>query len=93
MTLVLTDSAAHEIRNLVAAPEVDAESGVRIASTGEGTLLLSLAAEPDADDTIVENAGARVFVQADADPIVRDLALDADVDPHGQVQFSLAQQS
>lgn len=92
MTLTLTDNAATEIRNLVAQPEVPGDSGVRIASSGDGALTLSLAAVPDSGDIVVEDAGARVFLESEAGALLDDKTLDAGVDPQGQVQFSLAEQ-
>src|SRR5579875_3300423 len=66
MTLTLTDNAANEIRNIVAHPEVPDSSGVRITSAPTGGLTLSLAAEPTDGDTVVDEAGARVFLEPTA---------------------------
>ena len=77
--LTVSDSAATEIRNLVAQPEVPDEGGVRIASSADG-------------DAVVENGGARVFLDQAADELLDDKYLDAGLDPNGEVQFSLAQQ-
>jgi hypothetical protein len=40
----------------------------------------------------VESHGARVFLEPTAGELLDDKELDAGVDPHGQVQFSLGQQ-
>jgi iron-sulfur cluster assembly protein len=90
--LTLTDNAATEIRNLVANPEVPDEAGVRIASNPEGALTLALAAAPAAGDAVVEEAGARVFLEPEAGQLLDDKLLDAGVDPQGNVQFSIGQQ-
>lgn len=92
MTLTLTENAASEIRNLVAQPDVPDDGGVRIASSGDGALTLSLAATPDAGDTVIDEAGARVFLETEAGQLLDDKTLDADVNPQGQVQFTLAEQ-
>lgn len=91
--LTMSDSAATEIRNLVAQPEVPDEGGVRIASSPDGALTLALAGGPVSGDAVVENEGARVFLDPAADELLDDKRLDAGLDPHGQVQFSLAQQA
>ncbi|MGI8677717.1 MAG: HesB/IscA family protein [Jatrophihabitans sp.] len=91
MTLTLTDSAAIEIRNLVAQPEVPEDGGVRIADSGDGALTLSLTGGPDAGDQIVENSGARVFLEPQAGQLLDDSTLDAGVDEQGQVQFTLGE--
>lgn len=90
--LTLTDTAATEIRNLVAQPEVPDDGGVRIASSDDGALTLSLTSAPDAGDAVIDNAGARVFLEPEAGQLLEDKTLDAGVDPEGQVQFTLAEQ-
>ncbi|MDT4906302.1 MAG: iron-sulfur cluster assembly protein [Pseudonocardiales bacterium] len=90
--LTLTDNAATEIRNLVAQPDVPDDGGVRIASNGQGALTLALAAEPAAGDAVVEDSGARVFLEPAAGQLLDDKLLDAGVDPEGQVQFTLVEQ-
>lgn len=92
MTLTLTDSAATEIRNLVAQPEIPDDSGVRIAGTGDGALELSLQPVPATGDTVITEQGARVFLESELDELLDDKLLDAAVDPQGQLQFTLAQQ-
>jgi Fe-S cluster assembly iron-binding protein IscA len=90
--LSLTDNAATEIRNLIAQPEVPDDGGVRIASGPEGSLTLALAAAPADGDAVVEEQGARVFVEPQAGEVLDELLLDAAVDPEGHVQFSLGEQ-
>jgi Fe-S cluster assembly iron-binding protein IscA len=90
--LTLTDNAATEIRNLVAQPELPDDAGVRIASGPEGALTLALAGQPGDGDAVVEDRGARLFVEREAGQILDDMCLDAGVDPQGNVQFSIGQQ-
>lgn len=90
--LIMTDNAATEIRNLIAQPEVPDDGGVRIASNPEGALTLSLAGAPTTGDDVVEEQGARVFLEPQAGQLLADKQLDAGVDPQGNVQFSIAQQ-
>lgn len=88
--LTLTENAATEIRNLVAQPEVPDDAGVRIASTADGALTLALAAAPDYGDAVVEESGARVFLEPAAGQLLDDKQLDAGVDAAGNVQFTIA---
>lgn len=93
--LTLTDGATTEIRNLITNnPEVPDDAGVRIASTPDGASLnLSLAATPAEGDAVLDNGGARVFLEPTAAQLLDDKTLDAGVDGHGQVQFALAEQA
>lgn len=94
--LTLTDSAATEIRTITESPEIPDEAGVRIATTPDGAgLTLSLAASPTEGDAVVEDHGARVFLEPTAAGLLDDKSLDAVRDPadaEGQVQFAIAEQ-
>jgi hypothetical protein len=57
-----------------------------------GTLALSLEG-PQPDDAVVEDAGARVFIERDAAVIVEDRELDAELDDQGRASFTLGSQS
>jgi iron-sulfur cluster assembly protein len=87
--LTLTDNAKTQIRNLVDHPEVPDEGGVRIASNSDGALTLAVAAGPAEGDAVVEDAGARVFLEQDAGALLTDKTLDAAVDPDGNLQFAI----
>ena len=87
--LTLSDTAATEIRNLVAQPEMPDDGGVRIASSSDGALTLALAGGPVDGDAVVEDSGARVFLDSAADELLADQTLDAGIDGEGQVQFTL----
>lgn len=91
--LTITESAVTEIRNLTELPEAPDGSGMRIATDPTaGSLTLSLAATPEANDTVLDNDGARLFLDSSASTILDDQTLDAVKDPSGQVQFALAEQ-
>ena len=92
--LTLTDRAAETIRILTSQPGVPADTGLRMSlqDSEAGTLALSLAA-PQADDDVIEEAGARVFVQRDAAAMVADRELDAELDEQGRASFRLAAQA
>jgi iron-sulfur cluster assembly protein len=90
--LTLTDNAATEIRNLTHDPEVPGGCGVRIATDpAGGGLSLALAATPAEDDQVLEEGGARVFLEPEAAVLLDDKALDAGIDDAGQVRFSIAE--
>jgi Fe-S cluster assembly iron-binding protein IscA len=57
-----------------------------------GTLTLSLEG-PQPDDAVVEDSGARVFIQRDAASIVDDRELDAQLDEEGRASFMLGSQA
>jgi Fe-S cluster assembly iron-binding protein IscA len=90
--LTLTENAVRAIRSLTAQEGQAAGSGLRIMTSGNGvsTLQLSLAPSPLAGDEVVEEEGARVFVEPAAVGVLDGKALDAAVDDDGGVAFSLA---
>lgn len=92
--LTLTDRAAETIRILTSQPGVPADTGLRMSlQDGEsGTLALSLEG-PQPDDAVIEDAGARVFVERDAAEMVTDRELDAELDAEGRASFRLGVQA
>jgi Fe-S cluster assembly iron-binding protein IscA len=93
--LTLTDTAAEAIRGIVAAPELPDGAGLRIATqagSGEVSALeVSVAETPAETDQVVDESGARVFVEADAVPLLDDKLLDAQIDGT-RVGFMLSEQ-
>jgi iron-sulfur cluster assembly protein len=91
--LTLTSGAAQVIRTVTANPELPPETGIRIASgvNGSDALSLSVAPAPEAGDQIVEAEGARVYLEPAAALLLQDKTLDALVDPHGDVAFTIAE--
>jgi iron-sulfur cluster assembly protein len=92
--LTLTDRAAETIRSLISQPGIPADTGLRMSMQGAdgGSLTLSLEG-PQPGDTVIEDAGAKVFVQEDVAGIVNDGELDAELDEQGQASFTLAAQN
>lgn len=91
--LTLTDSAVSAIRTLTSQPEVPGETGLRIMAQDEGTSFqLALAEAPVAGDQVVEEGGARVFVEAAAAAVLDDKALDAQVNEQGDLMFRISEQ-
>jgi Fe-S cluster assembly iron-binding protein IscA len=92
--LILTSSATTVIRSVFDGSELPEGGGLRIASTHNGTenFTVQPAAGPEAGDQIVEDGGARVFLEPSAASMLGDTVLDADVDEEGQIQFLLTAQ-
>jgi Fe-S cluster assembly iron-binding protein IscA len=93
--LTLTDSAVSAIRGLTSQPELPVETGLRIMAQGDEapSLQLSLAEAPVAGDEVVEEDGARVFLEPAAAVLLDDKSLDAQVTEQGQVAFSVSEQA
>jgi Fe-S cluster assembly iron-binding protein IscA len=91
--LVLTNNAVLAIRDLTT--ELSGPEGVvlRIATDpSAGGLTLGLAEQPAQGDQVVDTAGVRIFLDAEAAQFLDDKVLDAAVDPQGGVQFAIADQ-
>jgi Fe-S cluster assembly iron-binding protein IscA len=93
--LMITDSAVSAIRDLTSQPNLPAETGLRIMTQGQGapSFQVALAEGPAAGDQVVEEGGARVFVEAAAAGVLQDKALDAQVDRQGEFAFRLSDQA
>lgn len=89
--LALTDNAVSVIRDLAQTTDTPDTSGVRIAVAGEEERL-SLALTPAATDGdhVVEEQGARVYLEQEAALLLDDRTLDAAVEEDGSVQFFVA---
>lgn len=94
--LAITETAAQAINSVVAANALPSGSGVRIsASSPDGGLELSVTSQPAADDTVVQDAGANVFLEPAAAAVLDDKVLDAQQvveDGSEQVRFAIAPQ-
>jgi iron-sulfur cluster assembly protein len=92
--LVLSESASTAIRNMVDRPERPDVTGVRIAGEegGSGRLSVSAAGAPDEGDQVIEDRGARVFLEPSAAEVLDDKVLDAEVDDQGRVSFLVGSQ-
>ncbi|GLW61934.1 hypothetical protein Arub01_01780 [Actinomadura rubrobrunea] len=91
--LTLTSGAVQVIRTVTADPELPPETGIRIESGVDGSdaLRLSVASAPEEGDEIVEEQGARVYLEPQVAQLLSDKTLDAQVDAQGEVAFTLAQ--
>jgi Fe-S cluster assembly iron-binding protein IscA len=92
--LTLTDSAVSAIRSLTSQPDLPGETGLRIMAQGEGapSFQLALAEGPVAGDQVVEEGGARVFLESTVAEVLDDKALDAQVNEQGDLAFRIADQ-
>ncbi len=95
--LTLTDNAVSAIRTLTSQPDLPTETGLRIMTQGDdggaSSFQLALAEAPAAGDQVVEEGGARVFVEPTAAAVLDDKALDAQVNEQGDLAFRIADQT
>jgi Fe-S cluster assembly iron-binding protein IscA len=94
--LTLTSNAAEAVKTMAeAALELPNDSGLRINAepTEEGKLgfELNLVEDPDEGDQVIEESGARVFVEPEAALYLEDKVLDATI-AGDRVRFSLREQ-
>lgn len=91
--LVLTDQAKEVIKGIV--EEVGPDGGLRITASGEANgdtaLEFDLAPAPADGDAVVEEDGAKIFLDEAAAAVLADKTLD--VEEHGDhFHFSLGEQ-
>jgi Fe-S cluster assembly iron-binding protein IscA len=93
--LAITENAAQAINTLIS--EMPAGSGLRIAPTEEPqTLQLSPAPAPSPQDTVVQSAGATLFLEPTVAQALNDQVLDVQpvvTNDGDQYQFALAPQA
>ncbi|MGB2567596.1 HesB/IscA family protein [Micromonospora citrea] len=90
--LTMTDNAVLVIRDLAAQQDVLQDGGLRIAADTEaGSLTVELVSQPAQGDQVVDNQGARIFLDSDAAELLNDTSVDASVDDEGVVQFGFTE--
>lgn len=91
--LTLTENATTVVKTISAQSE-DENTTLRITSDAstEQPFAVSTANEPATEDQVVEQDGAKVFLDSDAAQQLDDKVLDAAVDESGNVQFSIGMQ-
>jgi Fe-S cluster assembly iron-binding protein IscA len=90
--LTLTPSAVQAVDALLHSnPEIPEDAGLRIAPTSESELSLGIVAAPAPGDQVIEDGGARVFVDEQAAPLVDGAQLDAQAQGD-QIAFGLSPQ-
>lgn len=90
--LTLTENATTVVKNLTEQIPADT-AGLRIsqAPVPDEGFAVALADAPVPGDTVVEDGGARVFVDTVANAQLDDRVLDARIEDDGSVGFALAQ--
>ena len=93
--LALTDNAVEAVRSIVSSSDEASEtSGLRMVAERAGTQAnfhLSVVALPAEDDEVVDEQGARVFLEPEAASLLDEKVLDASVE-QDQVAFTIADQ-
>jgi iron-sulfur cluster assembly protein len=93
--LALTDNAVEAVKNIVSSSEEAPEtSGLRMVAERAGTqanFQLSVVPLPAEDDEVIEEHGARVFLEPEAASLLDDKVLDASFEQN-RVAFTIADQ-
>jgi iron-sulfur cluster assembly protein len=89
--LTITDNAATVVKDLAGRATGSPAGGLRISAseTDAANFDVTMIPEPQAEDQVVENDGAHVFLEKTAAEALADKQLDATVDPEGSVRFSV----
>jgi iron-sulfur cluster assembly protein len=94
--LALTESAVQAVKGIVASsPERDETCGIRVVAdhaAAQVNFQLSVVALPGEDDEVIEEHGARLFLDPEASSLLEDKVLDATVEK-SRVEFALAEQA
>ena len=89
--LVLTDNASIAVKSVTSDIADAPEAGLRIAVPGDADqgFALAIVPAPEPTDTVIESAGARVFLEPSVAEVLEDRTLDAGVGSDGAVRFTL----
>lgn len=92
--LTLTDTASTVVKEIVDRSGAPAGSGLRIDTNDPAgnAFDVGIVPTPAEHDSVVEQAGARVYVGESAAPALDDKTLDARVDEDGRVAFDILPQ-
>jgi Fe-S cluster assembly iron-binding protein IscA len=86
--LTLAPSAVEAVDALLHSPQVPDDAGLRIAATSDAQLTVGIATAPAPGDQVIEDQGARVFVDPGAAPLVDGAQLEAQ-SQGDQIAFAL----
>jgi Fe-S cluster assembly iron-binding protein IscA len=93
--LTLTDGAVEAVKHIVSSSDEFSETGgLRMVAEQTGmqtSLELSVVPLPAEEDEVVEEQGARVFLEPEAASLLDDKVLDASVE-QSRVAFTIAEQ-
>lgn len=89
MTLTLTETASTVVKAIAEQSVGTGSGGLRISGSAAENSDFDISVVPDAEnnDTIVENDGARVFLDSTAAETLSEAVLDAQVGDDGSVSF------
>lgn len=89
--LTLTENASTIVKTLVEQNLPTQDAGLRFSQLDgqESALTVETAEQALPGDQVIEQAGAKVFLDETAAVALGDQILDADVDDTGSVQFSI----
>ena len=91
--LTVTENAATVIKGLLTSTDEPERAGLRIGAKGDDDhLAVEIAPEPEAGDAVIEDNGARVFLDEIATPQLSARELDALITGES-VQFLLRDQT
>ena len=88
----MTDNAADVVKKIVEQNVTDEQAGLRISQGVDESLALTPVVGSEPGDQVVEEHGARVFLDEGAAAVLDDKILDAKVEPDGSVQFAVGEQ-
>jgi Fe-S cluster assembly iron-binding protein IscA len=93
--LTLTENATTLVKSLTTQAVDSPEGGLRISSPEPNatTFSVAVAPAPQADDQVIVDGEARVFVEENASAALDDKVLDAQLDEQGAVHFQLGLQA
>lgn len=93
--LTLTENACDVVKTITDQSTEADGAGLRISpqDADPSALTVAPAEEPMSGDQVVEEGGARVFLEENAAVMLDDKVLDAQVDQSGGVQFALGTQT
>lgn len=89
--LTLTENASTIVRDITAQPGMSETAGLRITTEAgdQPSFAISAADQPQADDQVVEQSGATIYLDQESAELLDDKILDAAVDEQGKVEFAL----
>ena len=91
--LTLTENASTVVKTITEQTTENDSAGLRISHEGNDALQVAPAEAPEGGDQVLEEDGARVFLEETAAQTLSDKVLDAQVDEAGAVQFSIGIQA
>lgn len=91
--LTITENAADVVKKIVEQNVIDADAGLRISQAEDESLALAPAVESHPGDQVIEEKGAKVFLDEGAALVLDDKILDAKVEEDGSVQFAVGVQA